>query len=215
MKSSSARQVSMSVKERRRPMKSLPNPDASRVFGQTALAQLHAPQQNEKGPSNPSKSRVPLRDVPKPKRPRTAYNLFFRDCQEKINAIRLYNPNASRSASDISQVWQELPAIKRAVYVRLATEDKFRYYQEKEAYEEYIECLKQRVQEEDEAEIVRDMRVSDSMPEDWRVPEAIDVSHDRAAYEEDLDPTYSSQAIALLASKLDQQSIDFLVKVLK
>ena len=151
--------------------------------------------------------------VPKPKRPRTAYNLFFRNQQEKINAMRQYNPNASNTAAAVSVYWKNLPSNKKAVYFQMATEDKFRYYKEKQEYETYLERLKETIQAEAEK-----ADPEASAPEDWLVPAEVVVirdDNDGKAHVEVDAPPYSLQAIALLASKLDQMSIDFLIKALK
>ena len=151
--------------------------------------------------------------VSKPKRPRTAYNLFFRDQQERINAIRQHNPKASNTAAAVSVYWKNLPASQKAVYFQMATEDKFRYYKQKEEYEQYLERLKEKIQAE---AMVAEVAPEAVAPEDWRVPEVIVIRDDDISVEAEVDvPPYSSQAIALLASKLDQQSINFLIKALK
>lgn len=156
-------------------------------------------------------------DVPKPKRPRTAYNLFFRHQQENINDARQRNPKASKTATAVSACWKNLPHNKKAVYFQMATEDKFRYYKEKHEYATHTMRLK----EEMRVGAERAEFAAGAMGHGDRghVPAQVHVIRDdknSTAIPGEVDvPPFPHEAIALLASQLDQQSIDFLIKALK
>ena len=122
-----------------------------------------------------------------PKRPRTAYNLFFRDQQEKINEMKaLFRNKSVNAAAIVSVCWKELRPDKKAYYCILASEDKLRYYREKDEYQ---------------TALAAEVGTYSAPDNDQR---GIDVV-----------PPYSRQSIALLASRLDGESIDFLIKALK
>ena len=133
------------------------------------------------------------------------------------------------TAAAISVYWKNLTASQRAVYFQLAANDKFRYYREKSEYENFLENQRKESQERQVEDVPPVMAsnldtkgdcekldaIGDMVPEDWRLPGVI-VAPDGATRNcEDSVPPYSRQAIALLASKLDQASIDFIIKVLK
>ena len=120
--------------------------------------------------------------------------------------MRRGTSKSSNAARAISDSWKNLSSNERAIYFQKAVEDKFRYYREKEAYEEYTDRLKRESKTQDDANLI---------PEDWRLPKAAGRAGRKGDREDEPRPLYSSQAIALLASKLDQQSIDFLIKALK
>ena len=156
----------------------------------------------------------------KPKRSRTAYNIFFKMQQEKLNAARRNGAKVLTTAAAISVHWKNLSPHERSVYFQLAAEDKFRYYQEKREYENNLLRQKKELQQVQpaggRASTASAPHPSDAVnslvPEDWRVPEPIYVP---GTPHQDGGPRYSQPAIALLASKLDQSSIDFIIKVLK
>lgn len=153
--------------------------------------------------------------VPKPKRPRTAYNLFFRHKQEKINHARQHSPKSSKTAAAISVYWKNLPYDQKVVYFQRATEDKFRYYKEKHEYGKYIKRLEEKKQAEAEkAGVAAEATGHDNGQVQAQVRVIRDGTNPTLQVEVDVPP-FSHEAIALLASKLDQQSIDFLIKALK
>ena len=188
-----------------------------------AILPLQRSYGNKFGTAKPTNTQT---TVEKPKRARTAYNIFFKMQQEKLNAARRNGERVDNTAAAISVHWKNLPPNKRSFYFQLAAEDKFRYYQEKNAYENFL--MKQRkesekVQSEEEnslepfesatsEEAKAADAVNNMVPEDWRLPEYTFASE---AANQDSVPTYSRHAIALLASKLDQASVDFIIKVLK
>ena len=69
---------------------------------------------------------------PKPKRPRTAYNLFFRDNQEKITQMRHHYKKKTLNAAKIVSIWwNEVDPSIKVQYHEIAMEDKYRYCNEK------------------------------------------------------------------------------------
>lgn len=178
---------------------------------------------NKLGTAKPTDTQTAME---KPKRARTAYNIFFKMQQEKLNAARRNGERVDNTAAAISIHWKKLPPNKRSFYFQLAAEDKFRYYQEKNAYENFLMLQRkksEKVKSEEENALEtfegatsEDAETADAVnnmvPEDWRLPEYTFASE---AANQDSIPTYSRHAIALLASKLDQASIDFIIKVLK
>jgi len=91
---------------------------------------------------------VRIRPIPgmgvKPKRPRTAYNLFFKDQQANSKAMRQAGAvTAGHGSQDmsslISECWKNISPSQRMHYNRLAVEDKFRHYREKAEYRERMD----------------------------------------------------------------------------
>ena len=182
--------------------------------------------------------------VPKPKRPRTAYNMFFKDAQMKLNVTRTQFNKSSNTAATISERWKELLPSERAMYFQKAAEDKFRYYSEKRDYDDYMESIKG--QDKSPKPVKAERKSSkgtttkrakgasspcENTPITMQpltfesgsssfyppVPAAGDVvivPVKHVPQEDDL-PYYTKASIALLASKLDTQSIDFLINALK
>lgn len=84
-------------------------------------------------------------EVPKPKRPRTSYNLFFKNEQEKLQRLILEGKcgiKRSNIANSISESWKNITPSVRLHYDQLAAEDKFRYMNERIEYKSYIEKRK-------------------------------------------------------------------------
>lgn len=81
---------------------------------------------------------------PKPKRPRTAYNLFFKEQQDKIKELNLYrlDKKALNIPAVVSECWKKMTPSMKIKYDQLAAEDKFRYYNEKIVYQSYLEQQK-------------------------------------------------------------------------
>ena len=83
-----------------------------------------------------------LPEVPKPKRPRTSYNLFFKSEQEKLQRLILEGKcsiKRSNIANIISESWKQITPSVRLHYDQLAAEDKFRYMNERIEYKSYLE----------------------------------------------------------------------------
>ena len=156
----------------------------------------------------------------KPKRARTAYNIFFKMQQEKLNTARRNGERVVTTAAAISDHWKSLTASQRTLYFQLAIEDKFRYYKAKNDYEKFLD--RQRKERQAGGQMIgktldlptpEEIHTADEstnmVPDEQRLPE--DTTQDT----EDTVPPYSRQSIALLASKLDEASIDFIIKALK
>lgn len=140
--------------------------------------------------------------VVKPKRPRTAYNIFFRDEQKRMKSMKKDGNGATdNTAKLVSMKWEALPPSKKTLYFQLAVDDKLRYYKEKEEYDMYIEKVNK--DKDESAYPVPEQfqnEIDELAPENWQIPGFV--------YDED-------QSMAILASKLDVDSIDFLIKALK
>lgn len=171
--------------------------------------------------------------VPKPKRPRTAYNLYFKDEVKKLNIGKRPGQVSSKAApAVVSARWVILSPAEKSRYFQLAADDKFRYRNESIEYKSYLERAKDDVQQRRDIESKTVLAPSPH----W---DACTVSTDSgecqvevnecASQEGTLDPIpvdylevynwkqpyYSRESIAMLASKLDAASIDFLIKTLK
>ena len=87
--------------------------------------------------------------VVKPKRPLSAYSLYFRDQRERIANLKKQDPSlrGTSVAVLVSQFWKNISPSVRARYDQLAAEDKFRHYVEKMEYKVYLERLKEARQE--------------------------------------------------------------------
>ena len=149
----------------------------------------------------------------KPKRPRTAYNIFFQAEQRKIKNMKKTGKGrvAENTAKLVSISWEALPSSKKTEYFQLAAEDKFRYYHEKDEYARYIDQINMESNNDDQSNYPDcgeiQLHDEDAMPENWRI-------QDNVNNYSSVGP-YSHESIALLASKLDAESIDFLIKALK
>lgn len=90
--------------------------------------------------------------VPKPKRPRTAYNIYFRDQQEKLrNSREYYKMKSASIASMIAKTWKHVTPSVRVHYDQLAVQDKYRYYREKVEYQNYLAGCKKAAKDKAEA----------------------------------------------------------------
>lgn len=74
-----------------------------------------------------------LRDPKLPKRPKSAYILF---CQKQRNDVKKANPNAKlpEIARALGKLWSECDASEREEFVKSSNEDKQRYIEEMDAY---------------------------------------------------------------------------------
>ena len=140
-----------------------------------------------------------LHTMERPKRPRTAYNYFFQDERQKL----LQNlPEPARGkrkgrghgkiafadmAKVISAKWKVIDSERMIYYANSSNHDKFRYRQQMEEYKEA-----QREQQSCEEAAANSM---DSILEPHVFRRA---------------PSYAE-----LASKLDKESIDFIISALK
>ena len=172
-------------------------------------------------------------EVPKPKGPRTAYNLFFRDQQEQINQMKLLNTRRSvNAAAIVSDRWKELKPSIKARYHQMAADDKFRYYKEKREYSEYQERMAREAEVNEPIPLNRGASLSTLelpiVPRDYReystgVPITTGFTHEDMGAtcmptEHDGDMyahLCSRESIARLASQLDDESIDFLIRVFR
>uniref|UniRef100_A0A7S3P9I0 HMG box domain-containing protein n=1 Tax=Amphora coffeiformis TaxID=265554 RepID=A0A7S3P9I0_9STRA len=170
-----------------------------------------------------------------PKRPRTAYNLFFRDQQDKINQMKsLFQNKSVNAAKIVASCWKDLDPTQKAHYCQLAWDDKLRYYNEKMAYQQAMEEADQaattttldrshRLHEGEEESSTTCMSMEDlsssssSLTTTGRADPTnqgptIGTSAPRDDHEV---PPYSRASMALLASHLDAKSIRFLIQALK
>ena len=150
---------------------------------------------------------VPSSGIAKPKRPLTAYNLFFQDEQKKINSTKEKKPVglAENTAKLVSLGWETISPERKAYYFQLANEEKFRYYNEKSECNDKVELIDSNGKGISSV----DTEGNDVVPLEWKV-------HDGQAHDDSIaGSSYSHASIALLASKLDAESIEFLIKALK
>ena len=84
----------------------------------------------------------------KPKRPVSAYSMFFRDQRKRISELKKADPSLRGKplATLVAHYWKQINPETRLHYDQLAAEDKFRHYAEKMEYSHHLECLKQDVQ---------------------------------------------------------------------
>lgn len=142
---------------------------------------------------------------------------------------KLYGTKSVNAAAIVSVCWKGLPPQEKALYHKLAADDKFRYYNEKSEYEGRLKHIKAEMKE------TRFTNPVAMVPKGPASPEASSLSQpvprDIAECDmtilpspqlcgEDLETEvyvseYSRHSIALVASKLDDASIDFLIKALK
>ena len=165
--------------------------------------------------------------VPKPKRPRTAYNLFFRDQQEKINQMKIVYRNKSvNAAAIVSMRWRKLTPAEKSHYHKMAADDKLRYYNEKTAYHKYVEALESghRLGPSNDEEGILVTHEDETMTSNFHCKTLGDCNNhftpqkspiaDRQ-YHPIFVPPFSRESIEVLACQLDAKSIDFLIKALK
>lgn len=192
----------------------------------------------------------------KPKRPRTAYNIYFRDQQDKMKKSKTCaNLKSANIAKTIAASWKNVTPSVRVHYDQLAVEDKYRYYAEKVEYQNPVACTRKSARKEEMQKQQRQEQLINTPP---AVPSTVEYTKDTKVYistlqseqfDEDqhqqvyfesnmtlsgdvelcsneqaqrsrhssrpTSPAYSHQAIADLASKLDDESIDFLIRALK
>lgn len=135
------------------------------------------------------------RPVAKPKRALTAYNLFFRDHRNRMAKLRRETPDCPSIAKMISIVWKRLDPTQRAHYDMLAAKEKFRHYIERQAWLHYKETQKILKDESSSAETSSEV--------------SAEATHD----DKEAAPL-PMEGIANIASKLDPESIDFLIRAL-
>ena len=160
----------------------------------------------------------------------TAYNMFFKDRQDEINQMKLrYTHTTVNAARVVSNMWKKLKPHIKAEYHKRAMQDKFRYYNEKAAYNRAV------AQQVAAARHARVMSNNHALPE-HQVPAYPAMTNRQAPFmqsastlqsressctgssydgEEAYVPPYSKSSMARLASRLDAQSIDFLIKALQ
>lgn len=153
-----------------------------------------------------------------PKRARTAFNYFFKEQQAKLNVTKQANPNAANSAAAISCYWKNLKPSQKIVYFQMAAQDKFRYYKEKKEYEAYKKGVMAEAPRQD---ILRQQQTVSGMVVNF-TPQAqiesvqLPLREISFTAEDSMMPLppCSHDEIALLASQLDNESIDILIKAL-
>lgn len=147
---------------------------------------------------------------------------------------KLYGTKSVNAAAIVSMCWRELSPQEKSSYHKMAADDKFRYYQEKSDYENHLKCIETAMAEKHftNANISTGLmgrastRASPSLPCHPRAkaslsepceisilpsPRLVVLEQEKEIYV----PPYSRRSIALLASRLDDASINFLIKVLK
>jgi hypothetical protein len=152
-----------------------------------------------------------------PKRPRTAFNYFFRAQQKQVIAIKGRNRKEAHSAGTISRHWKALMPDQKAIYFQMAAQDKFRYYREKREYEDFAYAAKTNDPAPLDLDTSTDSSSLNSCSQSLQIEKSLTVvSNDELAFdsaEHDVPPC-SNEAIADLANKLDKECIDFLIKAL-
>lgn len=191
----------------------------------------------------PPSSSSSIKVVSKPKRPLTAYNLFFRDSQEQITAMNL-PPSQKKKinvAKMISDSWKKATPSVRVYYHELAAKDKFRYYNEKNEYGIYQNHLRKQASKKESSTPPSPTTCPDLViPPSFTAPQhghvacpqlsittaVVPIPHagqlqrncmPTTVYDPEFveGPYCSKRAIADLASQLDDASIDFLIRVFK
>ena len=156
-------------------------------------------------------SKVPY----KPKRPRTAFNLFFKDQQQKIKAMNL--DSSINAPKLISNLWKtKTPPSVRAFYFSLAAKDKFRYYQEKSDYEDHLKRREEESHQDSTSLNNEDLDLPCSRGNSAKsLPYGVcqlGAGFPPACI---VDPLCTPRSIAVLAEKLDRDSIHFLIRAFK
>ena len=107
-------------------------------------------QEEEEADKEPS-----IKVVTKPKRPLTAYNIFFRDSQEQITAMNV--PSNQKAKVNVAQLisdsWKKATPSVRVYYHELAAKDKFRYYNEKNEYKLYQSRIKNKKKKQQQKQV--------------------------------------------------------------
>eukprot|EP00977_Amphora_coffeiformis_P027921 scaffold34664_cov240-Amphora_coffeaeformis.AAC.1 len=163
--------------------------------------------------------------VLKPKRPRTAYNLFFKDQLKTLNIGKGVGQISSKVApAVVSQKWASAAPSEKCRYYQLAADDKFRYCNEKIEYNSYMERVRTDALQRRDMQTVGIDTPAMSSDDESNISLPDDTSGTQKVHPlllapvEDVQDTtrpYSRESIAFLASKLDAQSIDFLIRALK
>ena len=132
------------------------------------------------------------------------------------------DPASANSAAAVSVYWKELNAREKAIYFQMATDDKFRYYKEKNEYDNAMQSLIERDSNPEEMERKPTGNFNLAESDAASVHQATGSADNRKAQggsslprDDDDVPIYSRESMALLASKLDAKSIAFLIKALK
>ena len=187
--------------------------------------------------------------VPQPKRPRTAYNLFFRDEQyQPAAASQQQSKGSGALATRVCDSWAHATPRVRQHYEALAVDDTYRYRQEQAAYRTYLALVQQQQQQQQQRShrqhhiqqqfterggtkplasthpnaTTTTTTTSRPTPSDYlddgRRPPAQAQAQATTSSEQhatSLPPPCTRHEIAFLASKLDAESIDIIIRVFK
>lgn len=69
----------------------------------------------------------------KPKRPRSAYNIFISECFQEAK-----DGPSQVKLKTVNENWKNLSSSQKQVYIQLANDDKIRYYNEMKSWEEQM-----------------------------------------------------------------------------
>ncbi|KAF5927862.1 transcription factor A, mitochondrial [Diceros bicornis minor] len=69
----------------------------------------------------------------KPKRPRSAYNIFIAECFQEAK-----DGPSQVKLKTVNENWKNLSSAQKQVYIQLANDDKIRYYNEMKSWEEHM-----------------------------------------------------------------------------
>ena len=164
---------------------------------------------------------VDIPRVPKPKRPCTAYNLFFRDQYKKLESV---GKNRKVMAAMISASWKAITPSMRLYYDQMVASDKIRYMNERIEYRNYLELVKDRQNRVDRQGEEAQLAFESKDEEPLKLPKTISVvrqdstsSYDSSLLSGDIDTTQpcTQQEVKLLTQQLDADCIKFIIRVFK
>lgn len=156
------------------------------------------------------------------KRPPTAYALFFKDQQERIKKLNLkslsdqgYHTTTNNDKSNIpaivAGIWKSMDATEKIPYHQKALDVKFRFYNERGQQQEHERDTQQQQNQSSET-ISTSGNGSSASTSSLRSQHENHWLQPPKQQQEQVDALSSKGLIADLASKLDDSSIDFLIK---